>query len=179
MFAAIVIVAAAVSRVPLKRMVLPLIPVVILAVFTVVFAVVPSPDLAGLSNGLFMAVRMVFLVAASLVVSFTTTATALLRAFAWLIGPLRSLRVPVDDIAFTLSLALRFIPVIGEEVQTVRTAQLARGGALPERGFMRRLSVWGAAFSAVFVGLFRHADSLATAMDSRCYGMADRRTSLH
>ena len=169
-FALAAVVAIAVARLPLRRVFVPLVPIVVMAAFAVAFAFAGSPDLAGLSGGLFVAVRMVALVAASFAVCFTTTSTDLIAAFAWFIGPLRRVRVPVDDIAFTLSLALRFIPVIAEEFQQVRLAQRARGATLEGLSFWRRLAIWGAAFSAVLVGLFRHADALATAMDARCYG---------
>ena len=178
-FVAVVVVATAVARIPISRMVVPLVPVIVLALFAVLFSFASSPDANGLLGGLFIAVRMVALVAASFVVCFTTTSTESLRAFAWLIGPLRVLRVPVDDAAYTLSLALRFIPVIAEELASVRMAQQARGGALTNLSFPHRLRIWGSAFSAVFIGLFRHADALATAMDSRCYGAVERRSSLH
>ena len=89
-------------------------------------------------------------------------------------SPLRVLHVPVGDIAFTLALALRFIPVISEEFLSVRRAQKARGAELDGLSFKRRLEVWGAAFTAVFVGLFRHADALAVAMDSRCFDARPR-----
>jgi len=177
-FVAVVVLAAVIARIPARRMIVPLVPVLLLAAFAVVFAYVSSPTLEGLSGGLLVAVRMVTLVVASFIVCYTTTSTALLRAFAWFIEPLRALRVPVDDIALTLTLALRFIPVIADELATVRAAQVARGASLEGTGFMRKLAVWGAAFSAVFVGLFRRADSLANAMDARCYGAGERRTSL-
>ena len=177
-FVSVVALSVAVGRIPIKRMLAPLVPVAVLAAFAVVFACVSAPNAEGLANGLIVGVRMLALVAASFVVCFTTTSTALLRAFTWFIGPLRAFHVPVDDIAYTLSLALRFIPVVAEELALVRAAQKARGGNLKSMGFIRKLQVWGAAFTAVFVGLFRHADALATAMDARCYGASEKRTSL-
>lgn len=175
-FVLAVFAAALVGRIPAKRLVLPLMPVLVFSALAVVFAVVGSPNVEGLSQGLFLAVRMIALTLASFVVCFTTTATELLDAFAWLIGPLRALRVPVDDVAFTLSLAIRFMPVIADEFAMVRKAQAARGGMVDGLPFRRKLEVWGAAFSAVFIGLFRHADALATAMDARCFGATERRT---
>lgn len=169
---------AAVARIPAKRLVGPAVPVILLAAFAVLFAVIAHPDVDSLSAALLVAVRMILLVVASLIVSYTTTSTGLLRAFSWIIGPLRHVRVPVDDIAFTLSLALRFIPVIAAEFEQVRKAQLARGAALDGLPLRRKLEVWGAAFAAVFIGAFRRAASLADAMDARCYGAAERRTSL-
>lgn len=168
-FALVVMVATAVARIPFTTMARMLVPVFVLAAFSVLFNVIANPGLDGLFAGLFFGVRMVVLIAASFIVCLTTSSNELLAAFRWLVGPLRLVHVPVDDIAFTLALSLRFIPVIEREFQTVRAAQKSRGAELTG-SFANRLRTWGAAFSAVFVGLFRHADALATAMDARCYG---------
>ena len=173
-FAALALAAMLVAKIPARNLVVPLVPIFVLAAFAVVFACAADPGWEGLLRGLFVALRMIVLVAASFVVCLTTTSTQLVKAFAQLISPLRALRVPVDDIAFTLSLAIRFIPVIAEEFALVRRAQKTRGASMEGLPFRRRLRIWGAAFSAVFVGLFRRADAVATAMDSRCYGMLKR-----
>lgn len=174
-FVAVAVLAAVVARIPARHMLVPLVPVAVLAAFAVVFAFAAAPGWEGLLSGLFVGVRMVALVAASFVVCLTTTSTDLIDAFSRLISPLGALGVPVRDIAFTLSLALRFIPVIVDEFASVRKAQIARGADIEGLPFKRRLQVWGAAFSAVFVGLFRHADALANAMDARCYGARPRK----
>lgn len=164
-----VIVASAVARIPFGRINRMLVPVYVLAAFSVLFNVVADPTSSGLLSGLFLGVRMIVLVAASFVVCLTTSSSELLKAFARFISPLRHLHVPVDDIAFTLALSLRFIPQMERELSTVRAAQKSRGAEIAGSPY-RKLLTWGAAFSAVFVGLFRHADAMATAMDARCYG---------
>lgn len=169
---------AALARIPARVLLVPLGPVLVLAIFAAGFSVFYNPGPAGVLNGAVVAMRMVALVVASFVVCMTADATDLLRAFAFFMEPLRRLRVPVDDIAFTLVLALRFIPLIAGQFREVRLAQRARGADGRGLGPYRRAQVWGAAFSAVFVGLFRQADATATAMDARCYGAAERRTSL-
>ena len=139
------------------------------------FGLVP----AGLARGCFFAVRIVLLVTASLVVTYTTTSTALTDALADFLRPLRRLRVPVDDIAMVFSLALRFIPVTAEEFGRVHDAQQARGASFSEGGLWERLRAWQTVLIPLFVGLFRRADALAVAMDARCYGAQPHRTSLH
>ena len=131
----------------------------------------------GVLAGLLVAVRMVALIAASFVVCFTTSSSELLQAFRWLIAPLRHLHAPVDDIALTLALSVRFIPVVEDEFERIRMAQKARG-ADTAGSLKRTLQVWSSAFIALFVGLFRHADNLALAMDARCYGASPERTTL-
>lgn len=133
----------------------------------------------GFARGCFFAVRIVLLVAASLLVSFTTTSTELTDAFNDFLRPLRRFHVPVDDIAMVFSLALRFIPVTAEEFGRVHDAQWARGAAFGEGSVWQRLRAWTTVLIPLFVGLFRRADSLAVAMDARCYGAPDIvRTSL-
>lgn len=166
-----------VARIPLRLINRLLAPVYVLAGFSVLFNVVPSPSIESLDTGLFVAVRMVALVSGSFIVCLTTTSSQLLEAFRSFIAPLRAFRVPVDDIAVTLALSLRFIPVIEDELRAIRAAQRSRG-AESVGSLWRRLRIWGVAFAALFVGLFRHADALAFAMDSRCYGAAPQRSRL-
>lgn len=168
-FAIVAVLAVALARLPFGEVNRLLAPVYVLAAFSMLFNVLAAPGVDGLLAGLFFGVRMIALILASFVVCLTTSSAELLSAFRWFIGPLRRLRVPVDDIAFTLALSLRFIPVIEREFETVRAAQKSRGAEL-SGSFAHKLRIWGAAFSAIFVGLFRHADALATAMDARCYG---------
>lgn len=160
LFAAAAILCLAVARIPLVRLALPLIPVAVLAIVSLAVNSAAGTPAAGA----LAAARMVLLGLASFAVCFTTTASELLAAFRALLAPLRAVHAPVDDIAVTLALAVRFIPVIAAELQAIRRAQIARGG---EGASLR---VWGSAFQALFISLFRHADALATAMDARCYG---------
>lgn len=172
-FAVAVIATTAVARIPVGMMNRMLAPVYVLACFSVLFNVLAAPIVAGLTAGLFLAVRMVLLTAASFVVCLTSSSSQLLEAFRWFISPLRRLRVPVDDVAFTLSLALRFIPLVEREYELVRMAQRSRGSDLA-RSFPKRLRIVGSAFATMFVNLFRRADTMADAMDARCYGVAAR-----
>lgn len=176
-FALVVLVSIGVARLPFGQVSRALVPVYVLAAFSVLFNVIANPTVEGLLAGLFLAVRMIVLVAASFVVCFTTSSSGLLEAFRWFIGPLRRLRVPVDDLAFALALSIRFIPLIEREFETVRAAQKSRGAEIAG-SVANKLRIWGAAFSSVFIGLFRHADAISTAMDARCYGATPTRTHL-
>lgn len=126
---------------------------------------------AGFARGCFYAVRIVLLVVASLLVSFTTTSTDLTAAFSSFLRPLRRLHVPVDDAASVLSVALRFIPLVAEELGRIHDAQWSRGAAFSDGGLTTRLRAWATVLIPLFVGMFRRADSLAVAMDARCYGV--------
>lgn len=125
---------------------------------------------AGFARGCFFALRILLLVFASLVVSFTSTSTELTCALGSFLSPLRRAHVPVDDAVMVFSLALRFIPVTAEEFGRVRDAQWSRGASFGTGSLRKRLRAWQTVFIPLFVGLFRRADVLARAMDARCYG---------
>ncbi len=159
----------AVSRVGFARVLAMGVPVYVLAAFAVLFAAI-NPEV-GVWLGCLYAARMIVLVLASLLVTFTTTSTQLSDALGWFIRPLGRLRVPVDDIAMVFSLAIRFIPLTALELGMVRDAHFARGAAFEGGGLSKRLRAWGGVFIPLFVQLFRRADRLSVAMDARCYGL--------
>ena len=131
----------------------------------------------GCMFALFYAVRILLILWASFAVSFTTSVEALTGAFASLMRPLRAIRVPVDDVATMLSLAVRFIPLTAEELALVRSAQTARGARLESGSIWQRLFAYRTVFIPLVVRLFRRADTLSVSMVARCYGCVQR-TSL-
>ena len=133
---------------------------------------------AGLVRALFFCVRVFAMVLASLVVAYSTPATRLTAAFAWFIRPLEHIHVPVDDIALTLTLALRFIPLAFEELQLVKLAQMARGAEFGVGGLVTRVRAWSPVMIPWLVSLYRWAIRIATAMDVRAYGLGECRTAL-
>ena len=139
------------------------------------FGFVPS----GFARGSYYVLRIVFLVFASLVISYTTTSTELINALNDFLRPLRAIKVPTDDIAMVISIAIRFIPITAEELFRIRDAQKSRGAIFEDGGIIKRINAWQPVLIPLFVSLFRRASNLALAMEARCYGMSDRRTRLH
>jgi len=135
-------------------------------------------DGVGLSTGAFFASRMILLVVGTSLLTLTTSPVGLTDALSRLMRPLRAVRVPVDDVAMMFSIALRFIPTTAEEAEKIIVAQTARGAVFDEGGLVRRARAWVPVLIPLFVNLFRRADALAIAMESRCYTGVGR-TRLH
>lgn len=131
----------------------------------------------GCMFALFYAVRILLILQASFVVTFTTSSEALTGAFASLMRPLRAVHVPVDDAATMLSVAVRFIPLTAEELTLVRNAQASRGARFDDGNVWQRIFAYRTVFIPLVVRLFRRADSLSVSMEARCYGKG-RRTAL-
>lgn len=197
----------AVSRVPLGHALAGLKPVVVILLFTVVVHMftgnVNDPTLwtqgasgslglpqtialagafgltlDGFVQGLFFALRIALLIAMCALLTFTTSMVGLTDALLRLMSPLRVLRVPVDDVAMIVSIALRFIPTTVEEARAVSGAQKARCADFDAGNVFVRMKAWIPVLVPLFVRLFRRADELAQAMDTRCY-VGEGRTSVH
>lgn len=165
------------ARVSLGRMLAMGIPVYMMAALTVLFASINNQ--VGFALGCFYGVRMILLVLGSFIVVLTTTSTALTDALRSFVSPLRVLHVPADDIAMVFSMAIRFIPLMAQEICAIHDAQFSRGASFHRGSLWQRVSAWPPVFIPLFVGMFRRADKLSVAMDARCYGARGcRRTSL-
>jgi energy-coupling factor transport system permease protein len=124
---------------------------------------------AGALHGLYFALRIVLLVSVTSLLTFTTPVVSLCDGLVSLMKPLARLKVPTEDIATMFSIALRFIPVTTEEAEKIIIAQSARGAVFNKGGLIRRAKAWIPVMIPLFVNLFRRADELACAMETRCY----------
>ncbi len=126
-------------------------------------------DFAGGMRGAAAVARILLLVGFSLAVSISTTATQISDAVVRLLRPFARLGMPVAALSTVLSLALRFIPLVSEELGRIRLAQRARGARFDEGGLIMRIRIWSSVLTPLMVGLFRRSDRLAEAMSARCY----------
>ena len=128
-------------------------------------------DLIGLLYGVVLGVRIFLLIQLSVLFTLTTTAEDVVSAMSWYLKPLVNFGVPVRDAVMVFSIALRFIPLIAQELQEVANAHRVRGSQLDSGPITQRVRAWGNVFIPLFVRLFRRAETMGTAMDARCYGM--------
>lgn len=132
----------AIGRIGWRVIVRNLKPVFIFILITSLFHLIFSGrsdsariDIFGLfsigQSGLYLAtvyslrIMIFFLTALSLLL--TTGPLSFAEGLIALMKPLRMFRLPVDDIGMILFIALRFIPVLSDEIDTVRKSQFIRG----------------------------------------------------
>ena len=123
-----------------------------------------------------MAIRLVYLVIGSSIMTLTTTPNQLTDGLERLLRPLNKLHVPVHDIAMMMSIALRFIPILLEETDKIMKAQIARGADF-ENGIQKAKNMVPL-LVPLFISAFRRANDLAMAMEARCYHGGDNRTQM-
>lgn len=132
----------------------------------------------GVALAIKMAVRLVLLVMGTSLLTLTTSPIALTGGIERLLSPLRRIGVPSHEIAMMMSIALRFIPTLMEETDKIIKAQTSRGADFESGNLVRRVKAMIPILVPLFVGAFRRADELATAMECRCYNGGAGRTSL-
>lgn len=91
---------------------------------------------------------------------------------------LEQTRVPYE-FAFAFTTAVRFVPVLAEEAQTIMDAQKARGLELEKGGFLKRIRNYIPILIPLIVSAIRRSLELAEAMESRAWGATKKRTNLY
>ncbi len=137
-----------------------------------------SVSAEGIYTAVFIALRILCLIAASSLLTYTTSPTTLTDALERLMNPLRFLRVPVHEIAMMMTIALRFIPTLIEETDKIMAAQKARGADMESGNLLQRVRALIPVLVPLFVSSFRRAYDLATAMECRCYHGGEGRTRM-
>ncbi|MEM2237900.1 MAG: energy-coupling factor transporter transmembrane component T [Candidatus Caldarchaeum sp.] len=90
---------------------------------------------------------------------------------------LQKLRMPYEY-TFAFVSAIRFTPVMAEELRAVMDAQRARGLELDKGPFTKRLKNMIPILVPLLVNVLRRSYELAEAMEVKCFGASKKRTSL-
>ncbi len=178
------------SKVPLKYMVRGLKSIVFLLLFSVSFNMFLTEGeillqigflkitKEGLIIAAFMAVRLIFLILGSTLMTLTTTPNNLTDGLEKSLGFLKKVHVPVHEMAMMMSIALRFIPILIEETDKIMKAQMARGADFESGNIINKAKAMVPLLVPLFVSAFRRASDLAMAMEARCYHGGEGRTKM-
>lgn len=179
------------SKVPFRYITRGLKPIIMLLMITVLFNLFLTPGGAvlvsvgplkvtetGLITAVYMALRLIFLIMGSSLMTFTTTPNSLTDGLEKLLWPLNYVKVPVHAIAMMMSIALRFIPILLEETDKIMKAQIARGADLESGNLFQKVKAMVPIFVPLFVSAFRRANDLAMAMEARCYRGGEGKTKM-
>ena len=149
------------SNVPFRFIVKGLKPIMMMLVFTALLHLFCTPGKAifslgvlhitieGVQKCIFLTVRLTLMMIGSSLMTLTTTPNQLTDGIEQMLRPLRKLHIPVHEFALMMSIALRFIPILMEELDKIMKASA-----------------------------MRRANELAYAMDARCYHGGEGRTKM-
>mgnify|MGYP000956691769 FL=1 len=132
----------------------------------------------GIARGSYISLRLVLLILLSTLLTLTTSPLRLTDGLEALLSPLRRFRVPVHELSMMMTIALRFVPTLLEELDRIMKAQKARGVDFERGNIMQRLRAVVPVLVPLFLSAFRRADELALAMEARCYRGGEGRTQM-
>ena len=181
-----------ISRVGVKQLMRGLKPVLVIIIFTGILNLFFTPgdryifewgflhvSDTGLRSAVFMVLRIMLLIMGTFLMTYTTSPISLTDGLERLLNGLKKLHVPVHELAMMMSIALRFIPTLIEEMDKIMSAQKARGADFESGNLIQKAKALIPILVPLFISAFRRADELATAMECRCYHGGEGRTKLH
>lgn len=136
-----------------------------------------SIDTAGILEGIYIVLRLMFIIMISTIMTLTTSPIDLTDAFERLLNPLKWIKIPVHQLSMMMSIALRFIPTLMNELDKIILAQKSRGSEISSGSIANRIKAFVPLLIPLFVSAFQRAEDLAIAMEVRGYDTNKQRTS--
>lgn len=180
------------SKVPAKYILKGLKPIFIIIIFTFILNLfmIKGGDVlwewkifeiteGGVYRACFMAVRLIYLIIGSSLLTFTTKPVNLTDGIEKLLKPLNRIKVPAHELAMMMTIALRFIPTLLEETDKIMKAQQARCADFETGNILVRAKKMIPILVPLFISAFRIAIELAMAMEARCYRGGGNRTKMN
>lgn len=141
----------------------------------------------GLFIGLFIFVmNVIFGTPIGTALAFTARFFAIVSAFSFFFMTtsaddlglaLEEAHVPYS-ISFTFTTAVRLVPTMAIDAQTVVDAQRSRGLELDKGNFVKRVKNYIPILIPLIISAIRRSVELAEALESRAFGASDKRTSI-
>ncbi|MCR1898635.1 energy-coupling factor transporter transmembrane protein EcfT [Irregularibacter muris] len=178
------------SGVPVRYVLKGLKPLAIIIGITVVINMILTPGIEifrlgpikvteeGLRLAGFMALRLIFLVLGTSLLTLTTSPIALTDGIEFIVKYIPFVKKYAHELAMMMTIALRFIPTLMEETDKIMKAQMARGADFESGNILQRAKSLVPLLVPLFISAFRRADELAIAMEARCYRGGENRTRL-
>ncbi|MGB9675601.1 MAG: energy-coupling factor transporter transmembrane component T family protein [Candidatus Bathyarchaeales archaeon] len=145
--------------------------IIFLTNFVVTYFFTHYPLAVSLENASALTLRFIVLVESFSIFFLTTSPDTLSLA-------LEQTHVPYE-FTFAFTTAVRFVPVLAEEAQTIMDAQKARGLELERGNFLKRIRNYIPILIPLIISAIRRSLELAEAMESRAWGATKKRTNLY
>ncbi|MBR3300913.1 MAG: energy-coupling factor transporter transmembrane protein EcfT [Clostridia bacterium] len=171
------------SRVPVKMYLKNLKAILPILVFTMIFNLfygtgtvifsfwIFSVTKDAIFRTVFLLIRIVILIIAGAMLTYTTSPNDLTDGIERLFSPLRfiGLKSAVHTLAMMMTIALRFIPTLVEETEKIINAQKARGADFEGGNLKTKINSLIPILIPLLISAIRRAYELAEAMECRCY----------
>jgi energy-coupling factor transport system permease protein len=133
----------------------------------------------GILTAIFMALRISLLIVMSTMLTYTTSPTSLTNGLDRLFAPLKKIGIDFHTVTMIMTIALRFIPTLIEEVDKIMSAQKSRGASFDQGNILKRAKALIPLLIPLLFNSIRRAYELANAMTCRCYNGGKGKTTMN
>ena len=133
----------------------------------------------GVLMAVFMALRISLLIVMSTMMTYTTSPTSLTNGLDRMFAPFKKIGLDFHTITMIMTIALRFIPTLIEEVDKIMSAQKSRGANFEQGSVVKRAKALIPLFIPLLFNSIRRAYELANAMTCRCYNGGVGKTTMN
>jgi energy-coupling factor transport system permease protein len=179
------------TRIPIRFLLMGLKPIIFVILFTFILHLFMTKEGAllfklgwfevyeqGVTQGVFIALRLLYLILMTTILTLTTTPIEITDGMESLLGPFKKIGLPVHELALMMSISLRFIPTLMQETDKIIKAQTARGLDFSTGSIKSRVNAIVPLLIPLFISSFKRAEELAIAMEARGYRGGEGRTKL-
>jgi energy-coupling factor transport system permease protein len=131
----------------------------------------------GVVHSVWLVTKLYIVIQYTYIFILTTSPLEMTNAIKKLLSFLKIFKVPVEDLAIMIMIAIKFIPTFFKEIQKITAAQKARGVVFNEGSVRKRVKAVSLIITPVFYNIFKWADELNTAMICRGYRAGRKRSS--
>jgi len=122
----------------------------------------------GLAKGIRVILRMLIIIISATIMTGSSPREIIQALIQW--------KVPYE-IAFMVSLSIRFIPILGEEAKDAFTAIQLRGVEIDKLNLTKRIKIYSYMFMPVLSGVIHRAKELSTSLEARAFRAYPDRSS--
>lgn len=180
------------SKVPIKTVFKGLRPILLIVIVTSVLQIIYVKSgivlislgrfqitSGGLLQALFITLRISFLIVMSTMLTYTTSPTSMTNGLDKTFAPLTKLGIDFNIVTMIMTIALRFIPTLIDEVDKIISAQKSRGANFESGNIFKRVKMLIPLFVPLLFSSVRRAYELAYAMTCRCYNGGKGKTTMN
>lgn len=182
----------AISKIPLKTVLKGLRPIILIIAITSILQIAYNEGgivlvdvwrikitSGGVLTAVFMALRISLLIVMSTMLTYTTSPTSLTNGLDRIFAPFKKIGLDFHTITMIMTIALRFIPTLIEEVDKIMSAQKSRGANFEQGNIIKRAKALIPLFIPLLFNSIRRAYELANAMTCRCYNGGQGKTTMN
>ncbi len=185
----ILFISVAFSKIGVKNFLKGIKPIALIFFWTLLFQVLFTKDgdllykwgfleiyQKSFSNSILVLFRMFILVGVASILTLSTSPIEVTHGTEDLLKPLRHIKVPVDSIALSLSIALRFIPLFFDEIERIETAQKSKGYDIDDLKFHEKFRYYALILVPLLLSAVKKSEDIANAMIIKGYGIEKERS---